>query len=65
MASFASYGTKLLKDHSTVPIFGYKCYLLKPLQEKDFTIMSSIIGEGNGTPLQYSCLGNPMEGGAW
>ena len=21
--------------------------------------------EGNGTPLQYSCLGNPMEGGAW
>ena len=22
-------------------------------------------GEGNGTPLQYSCLGNPMEGGAW
>ena len=22
-------------------------------------------GEGNGTPLQYSCLGNPMDGGAW
>ena len=22
-------------------------------------------GEGNGTPLQYSCLENPMEGGAW
>ena len=21
-------------------------------------------GEGNGTPLQYSCLENPMEGGA-
>ena len=21
--------------------------------------------EGNGTPLQYSCLENPMEGGAW
>ena len=21
--------------------------------------------EGNGTPLQYSCLGNPMDGGAW
>ena len=28
---------------------------------------SSIIdfGEGNGTPLQYSCLANPMDGGAW
>ena len=23
------------------------------------------IGEGNGTPLQYSCLENPMNGGAW
>ena len=22
-------------------------------------------GEGNGTPLQYSCLKNPMDGGAW
>ena len=23
------------------------------------------IGEGNGIPLQYSCLENPMDGGAW
>ena len=23
------------------------------------------IGEGDGTPLQYSCLENPMDGGAW
>ena len=23
------------------------------------------IGEGNGTPLQHSCLGNSMDGGAW
>ena len=22
-------------------------------------------GEGNGNPLQYSCLENPMDGGAW
>ena len=22
-------------------------------------------GEGNGTPLQYSCLENPRDGGAW
>ena len=22
-------------------------------------------GEGNGNPLQYSCLANPMDGGAW
>ena len=24
-----------------------------------------VIGEGNGTPLQYFCLENPMGGGAW
>ena len=24
-----------------------------------------IYREGNGTPLQYSCLENPMDGGAW
>ena len=23
------------------------------------------VGEGSGPPLQYSCLGNPMDGGAW
>ena len=28
--------------------------------------MTSVyIGEGNGTPLQYSCLENPMDGGTW
>ena len=27
--------------------------------------LKSVIGEGNGTPLQYSCLENPMDGGAW
>ena len=26
---------------------------------------SSTIGEGNGNPLQYSWLGNPMDRGAW
>ena len=24
-----------------------------------------VLGEGNGTPLQYSCLENPMDGGVW
>ena len=26
---------------------------------------ASRMWEGNGIPLQYSCLGNPMDGGAW
>ena len=29
------------------------------------TNLDSIFGEGNGTPLQYSCLENPMDRGAW
>ena len=24
-----------------------------------------MMGEGNGTPLQYSCLENSVDGGAW
>ena len=32
----------------------------------DYIIMSSTkMGEGNGTPLQYCCPENPMDGGAW
>ena len=27
--------------------------------------LDSIFGEGNGTPLQHSCLENPMDRGAW
>jgi len=27
--------------------------------------LEMIIGEGNGTPLQYSCLENPTDRGAW
>ena len=28
-------------------------------------ISTILAGEGNGTPLQYSCLENPMDRGAW
>ena len=36
--------------------------------ETDIHIYGSLVydnGEGNGNPLQYSCLENPMDGGAW
>ena len=39
-----------------------RCLLLG---RKVMTNLDSIFGEGNGTPLQYSCLENPMDGGAW
>ena len=30
-----------------------------------FHFSLSCIGEGNGNPLQFSCLENPRDGGAW
>ena len=30
-----------------------------------FMMLHTQIGEGNGNPLQYSCLESPMDGGAW
>ena len=30
-----------------------------------YSVPGLLLGEGNGTPLQYSCLENPRDGGAW
>ena len=35
----------------------WECKLVQPLLET--------IGEGNSNPVQYSCLGSPMDGRAW
>ena len=35
------------------------------MQAKLFSVPSTCKGEGNGTPLQYSCLETPMDRGAW
>ena len=43
-------------------IQGY-CYHLSKFHI--YALVYSIGREGNGTPLQYSCLENPMDGGAW
>jgi len=32
---------------------------------REFRTTKPAFGEGNGTPLQYFCLENPMDGGAW
>ena len=34
-------------------------------EKNKYCILMHIYGEGNGTPLQYPCLENPMDGGAW
>ena len=35
------------------------------MQEMIYRSLRCIVRKGNGTPLQYSCLENPMDGGAW
>ena len=39
--------------------------LSRSIQVCKMTYCSFPDGEGNGTPLQYSCLENPMDRGAW
>ena len=46
-------------DHSQLHNF----FLRYLFEEIVFTM--SLVGEGNGNPLQYFCLENPMDGGAW
>ena len=45
-------------------------YLPKPQRTKSTTLdffffLAAHMGEDNGTPIRYSCLENPMDGGAW
>ena len=54
--------TQLLRLDQTRLVIAFlsrsKCLLISWLQ-------LASAGEGNGTPLQYSCLENPMDGRAW
>ena len=46
-------------------IYIYDEILLSHGKEWNFALDSNMDGFGNGTPLQYSCLENPMDGEAW
>ena len=50
------------KIRDTKGTFHTKMGSIKDRNGRDLTEAD---GEGNGTPLQYSCLENPMDGGAW
>ena len=47
----------------------YSCQGTKKAPTRDAGVLLSVggatCGEGNGNPLQYSCLENPMDRGAW
>ena len=45
-----------------IAVMKLRCLLLG---RKVMTNLDSISGEGNGNALQYSCLENPMDRGAW
>ena len=47
------------------PLASVMCTLFYQDQYSNWGVVSLIFGEGNGTPLPYSCLENPMDGGAW
>ena len=42
----------------------HRCAYIDYKATFDF-LNNMLVGEGNGTPLQYSCLENPLDGGAW
>ena len=44
---------------------GYQLESYVCVQEGENGGSKQWLGEGNGTPFQYSCLENPMDGGAW
>ena len=55
-----SHGRRSLVDCSPLG-----CWELDTTQWLHFHFSLSCIGEGNGNPLQCSCLENPRDGGAW
>ena len=61
MADFFFLGSIITEDGD----FSHAIKRRLLLGRKVMTNLDSILGEGDGTPLQYSCLENPMGGGAW
>ena len=54
----------IFSNHNTMKI--EINYIKKKTEEITNTWrLNNMLEEGNGTPLQYSCLENPMDGGAW
>ena len=56
------------KSHGWRGLVGYSPWGLEELdttEQLHFHFSLSCIGEGNGNPLQCSCLENPRDGGAW
>ena len=59
-------GVEILADdlHNKTKPLG-KCTALCNLHNVSQQLSQLIVTAGNGNPVQYSCLENPMDGGAW
>ena len=56
------------KSHGRRSLVGYSPWgrnKLETTEQLHFHFSLSCIGEGNGNPLQYSCLENPRDKGTW
>ena len=58
---FSPFSLLLIKINSGILISHFSA----STKFKDHLLNPCTYGEGNGTPLQYSCLESPMDGGAW
>ena len=56
---------KIPWTRSLVGCSPWSCKESDTTKQFHFHFSLSCIGEGNGTPLQCSCLENPRDGGAW
>ena len=52
-----------MEEPGSYSLWGHK--ELDTTERLHFHFSLSCIGEGNGNPLQCSCLENPRDGGAW
>ena len=59
--TFYFFGSKITADGDCSHEIK-RCLLIG---KKVMTNLDNILGEDNGNPLQYSCLENPMDRGAW
>ena len=60
LSGILSYLMKSMNEKRQITIFKLKLIIPAKILRTRL-----ILGEGNGTPLQYSCLENPMDGGVW
>ena len=70
----ALLGYRLKNDRMILICFQSKPFSITVIQvcapstnaeEAEIDLLYEVLGEGNGNPLQYSCLENPMDEGAW